>query len=224
MKNTPLLLSIISLVLVAALGITILTWHFSGKKSKAVEGEGTENVAQKGAVVYFNLDRILQEYDMANDLRSVVQTKVQGITDEVNRRGNRLQTAVNSFQDKVNKGLMTSSVAQIQGDQLQQQKNEFDQYANQKQQEINEEQQVMLNQIGDSIKAFLTKFNEDKKYAMIIATQGDVLPSPVVVGDKSLDITDDILAGLNEEYVKNKGNKSDSKAAAKDEKADKKSK
>jgi outer membrane protein len=224
MKNTPLLLSIISLVLVAALGSAILVMYFTGKKSNAAVGEGTENVAQKGAVVYFNLDRVLQEYDMANDLRSVVQTKVQGITDEVNRRGNRLQSAVNTFQDKVNKGLMTSSVAQIQGDQLQQQKNEFDQYANQKQQEINEEQQVMLNQIGDAIKSFLTKYNEDKKYAMIIATQGDVLPSPVVIGDKSLDITDDILAGLNEEYVKNKGNKSDSKAAASDEKSDKKSK
>src|SRR5574344_2126247 len=112
MKNTPLLLSIISLVLVAALGITILTWHFSGKKSKAVEGEGTENVAQKGAVVYFNLDRVLQEYDMANDLRSVVQTKVQGITDEVTRRGNKLQKDINAFQDKINKGLLTQTVAQ----------------------------------------------------------------------------------------------------------------
>jgi len=225
MKNTPLILSIAALVVAIAVGTVLLFATFGGKKAKISDEQGTETAAGKGAVVYFNLDRILQEYDMANDLRSVVETKVQGITDEVNRRGNRLQTDVNSFQDKVNKGLLTTSVAQIQGEQLQRQKNDFDQFANQKQQEINEEQQVMLNQIGDAIKTFLTKYNEDKQYAMIIATQGDVLPSPVVVGDKSLDITDDILAALNEAYVKTKGNKTDAKeAAANSTKSNKKSK
>ena len=36
------------------------------------------------------------------------------------------------------------------------------------------------------------------------ATQGDILPSPVVTADPELDITDAILAGLNAEYVQNK--------------------
>lgn len=62
----------------------------------------------------------------------------------------------------------------------------------------------MMNQIGDAIKKFIDKFNEDKQFALIISTQGDVLPSPVVAGDASLDITDIVIAGLNEEYVKNK--------------------
>jgi hypothetical protein len=39
---------------------------------------------------------------------------------------------------------------------------------------------------------------------MIIATQGDILPQPVAMGDPSLDITEEILAGLNDEYIKNK--------------------
>ncbi len=36
---------------------------------------------------------------------------------------------------------------------------------------------------------------------MILTTQGG---APVLTADKSLDITDDVLSGLNEEYVKNK--------------------
>ena len=75
----------------------------------------------------------------------------------------------------------------------------------QKQQEIAEEQQVMMNQIGDAIKTFLDKFNEEHKYAMIIATQGSVLPAPVATGDPDLDVTDAILAGLNDEYIQSKG-------------------
>ena len=62
----------------------------------------------------------------------------------------------------------------------------------------------MMNQIGDAIKTFLDKFNEEHKYAMIIATQGSVLPAPVATGDPELDVTDAILAGLNDEYIQNK--------------------
>ena len=42
-------------------------------------------------------------------------------------------------------------------------------------------------------------------FAMIIATQGSILPSPVACGDPDLDITDALLQGLNSEYVKTKG-------------------
>ncbi|MFA6592639.1 MAG: OmpH family outer membrane protein [Bacteroidales bacterium] len=218
MKNTPLILSIIALAAVVVLGLFAIFGNSCKSSKSSSDGEGVQAVAEKGAVVYFNLDRILKEYDMANDLRSVVETKVQGISDEVNRRGNRLQSDVNTFQDKVNKGLLTSSVAQIQGENLQKQQNDFNQFANQKQQEINEEQQVMMNQIGDAIKTFIDTYNKEKQYAMIIATQGDVLPQPVVTGDASLDITDDLLTSLNEEYVKTKGKTNNNDKPAKDNK------
>ena len=202
MKNTPLILSIIALVAVAALGILQLTGD-STKKAKPSVAD-SEAVATKGAIVYFNLDRVLEEYDMANELRSAVESKVSSIQEEVNRRGNRLQNDVNSFNDKINKGLITRSVAEQQSQKLSQQQLDFQNYTAQKEQEIAEEQQVMLNQIGDAIRSFLEKFNAEKKYAMIISTQGDILPSPIAIGDASLDITDEILAGLNDEYIKNK--------------------
>lgn len=202
MKNTPLILSIIALVAVAALGIIQLTGDSQSKAKTS--GDATEAVATKGAIVYFNLDQVLEEYDMANELRSAVESKVSSIQEEVNRRGNRLQSDVNSFNDKINKGLITRSVAEQQSQKLSQQQADFQNYAAQKEQEIAEEQQVMLNQIGDAIHAFLEKFNQEKQYAMIIATQGDILPQPVAIGDPSLDITEEILAGLNDEYIKNK--------------------
>ena len=173
----------------------------------AATAETAEPVAHKGAVVYFNLDTVIKEYDMANDLSSVVETKVQGINQEVTRRQNKLQSDVNSFQEKVNKGLLTSSVAEAQYQKLQQQDQEFQQYAAQKQQEIYEEQTVMQNQIADAIKTFIDAFNAEKQYAMIIATQGDILPLPVVAGDADLDITEEIVAGLNAEYIKTKDKK-----------------
>ena len=204
MKNTSLILSIISLVAVVVFGILSLTK--GGKTSEAnVEGEAVEAAASKGDIVYIDLDRILLEYDMANDLRSVVETKVQNIQAEVNRRGKKLENDVVDFQNKIDKGLLTRTNAEVQSQKLQQQELEFNNYAAQKQQEIQEEQVVMMNQLGDAIQTYLTKYNEEKQYAMILTNSGG---APVITADAALDITDDVLAGLNEEYIKTKNDKS----------------
>ena len=222
MKQTPLIVSIIALVAVVALGIIQLTSNGNGKKN-ATSGEAVEATAQAGSIVWFDLDRVLDEYDMANDLRSVVETKVQSIQEEISRRGNKLQSDVNKFQSDLDKGLLVRSVAEQRNLKLQEQQNNFNNYAAQKQQEFAEEQQVMMNQIGDAIKTFLDKFNEERKYAMIIATQGSVLPAPVATGDPDLDVTDAILSGLNDEYIqsksKGKGGKAAPAAAASESKA-----
>ncbi len=190
---------------IATAGITALL-TLSGCKNNGTPAanQDGDSTAVAGSIVYFNLDRVLNEYDMANDLRSVAETKFNSINQEVNRRGTKLEKDIKTFQDKINKGLMTQSVAEIQSKKLQDQQNSFNQYAAQKQQEIAEEQQVMMNQIADAIKTFIDNFNAEKGYAMILTTQGDILPAPVATADPALDITDEVLEGLNAEYVKSK--------------------
>lgn len=92
----------------------------------------------------------------------------------------------------------------MQAQKLGQQEQNFNNYAQQKQQEIQEEQIVMMNQIGDAIKTFVDKYNEEKQYQMIFANQAN---SPIVSALPALNITEEILAGLNEEYIKNKNSK-----------------
>ena len=203
MKNTSLILSVIALILATVFGIISLTGK-GQQDAPAAEGTQSEAAACQGAIVYIDLDRILNEYDMANDLRSVVETKVQTIQAEINRKGSTLEKDVKAFQEKIDKGLMTRSVAENQGQKLQQQEAEFNNYAAQKQQEIQEEQMVMMNQLGDAIQTYLVKYNEEKQYAMILTNSGG---APVITADPALNITDDVLAGLNEEYIKSKNSK-----------------
>ena len=203
MKNASLAISIISLVAALVFGILFLT---DNKKTETVaEGTAVEAAATAGAIVYIDLDRIIMDYDMANDLRSVVETKAQNIQAEITRRGKKLESEVKSFQEKMNKGLMTRSVAEAQQQKLMQQEQEFNNYAAQKQQEIQEEQMVMMNQLGDAIKTFIDKYNVEKQYAMILTNTGG---APVITADASLDITEEVLAGLNDEYIKTKNSKS----------------
>ena len=193
--------------LAAALALTSCS---TGNSAPASDASAESSPAvQSGAIVYFNMDRVISEYDMANDLRSVVETKVNSINQEVTRRGTKLEKDIKAFQDKINKGLLTQSVAESQNQKLIQQQNSFQTYAAQKQQEIAEEQQVMMNQIADAINTYIAEFNADKKYSLILATQGGIISVPVVAGAAELDITDTLLEGLNAAYVKTKGKKSE---------------
>lgn len=201
MKKTTLILSTLAL-LAGAAALTSCQNQTPATSTETV----SENV-NKGAIVYFDLDRVINEYDMANDLSSVLQTKLESVDQEITRRGNKLQSDVNAFQEKMDKGLLTRSTAEAQNEKLQKQQNDFQNYYAQKQQEMQEEQAVTMNQIADAIKTFIDKFNEEKQYAMIIANQGDILPSPVVAGSPELDITDEIIEGLNAEYVQTKNEK-----------------
>ena len=38
-----------------------------------------DTTAAAGSIVFFNIDKVVESYDMANDLRSGVETKVSGI-------------------------------------------------------------------------------------------------------------------------------------------------
>lgn len=197
MKRT---VSILSAALMAGLLLS------SCNNAAPVDNNATQadTTAAAGSIVFFNIDKVVENYDMANDLRSVVETKVSGIQSEIDRRGNKLQKDANDFQNKMDKGLLTTSVANAQYQKLQQQQGEYQEYVVRKQQEMQEEQQVMLNQIMNAIAEFVQAYNVDKQYALILTTSGDILPAPVVTGSAALDITDEILAGLNAEYVKTK--------------------
>lgn len=195
---------ILSAAVLAGLSLTLVSCNNSSSQNAADNAQTDEVAAAAGSIVYFNLDTILRDYDMANELRSVVETKVNSINQEVTRRRNKLEKDINAFSDKLNKGLLTQSVAQTQNQKLIEQQQSFENYAAQKQQEILEEQQVMMNQLADAINNYIQEFNADKKYAMIIATQGDILAAPVVAGDPELDITDTLLEGLNAAYVQEK--------------------
>lgn len=185
--------------------------------------------AQAGSIVYIDITKVLSEYQMAIDLSAEVQAKIEGLNKtleantkkaeaEIKRKQNNLQSKFNDFQDKVNKGHLTETAAQVKYQELQKLETEYNEFLSKKDQEIaqeqltlqntyNEEMFVMNNIVNDAINTFIQKYNAEKGYAMILISQGDVpedgattLGNPVLTADPSLDITADVVAGLNAEY------------------------
>lgn len=202
MKKSTLILS----ALAVAACLSFASCENQNKPGVVVSPVQNDSSAVAGSIVFFNMDRIMAEYDMANDLRAVVETKVNSIQAEITRKENKLSRDLADFNNKIEKGLLTRSVAEAQQQKLQQQQAAYQKFVMEKQQEMAEEQSVMVNNIMNAINEYIQKYNEVKQYSMILATGGDILTTPVVYGAASLDITDEILKGLNDEYIRNKDN------------------
>ncbi|MBO4447733.1 MAG: OmpH family outer membrane protein [Bacteroidales bacterium] len=205
MKKTSFILSIAALVV--AVAAVVLALVATPKSANKQSEDGQEAVAEipEGAIVYFDFDRVLEEYDLANELRASLQTKMQNIEQELKKKQNRLERDQKTFQDKMNKGILTSSTANEQYNKLQQQMAAFQDEYNRKQQEMAEEQQAMMNQLTDAVQMFVDSYNEDKQFDMVIAFQKQLnMNYPIVSANKALDITDQIIEGLNAEYIKSK--------------------
>lgn len=183
--------TILCIALVAAFAISC-----DQKKTDNTVSEGSSVAPQAGSIVYIQLDSIVAKYDMYNDLKSKLEEKVQKIQNDLQSKARAFDRDVKDFQNKIQKGLMTQSEAEEKNRVLGNRQVDLQNLSAQKEAEIAEENTVMMNKVMDAVETFVKKFNEEKKYSMIL--------TGVFLGDPNLDITNDIIEGLNEEYIKDK--------------------
>lgn len=195
MKQLKLILA----VAVAAIVCSCATGNTGAPAAaKAVDGAA----APQGSIVYIQLDSLINQYDMFNDLKSELESKAQAIQDDLTKKGRSFESAVKDFETKINKGLLTRSQAEEQQLKLSERQQNLQNLSQQKQYEMAEEEAVMSRKVMDAVQTYLKKYNDEKGYAMIITTSAAT--NTVIVGNPALDITQDVLAGLNDEYIKSK--------------------
>jgi len=199
MKNISLILNI---VLTAAV-IALFVLFFTGKDNKpsfsASEGQESMALPGEGSIVYIQVDSLMNQFDMFHALRTELEAKAKLIDDDLTKKGRAFERDVNDFDEKIQKGLLTRSQAETQQQQLAARQQELQQYGQQKQMEIAEEEQVLLNRVLDELKTFLASYNETHNYALILTTSAST--NNVIIGNKGLNITKDVVIGLNAKYA-----------------------
>ncbi len=206
MKKTPLILSIIALVVaLCAAVMSVVKPDFKKKKTAEEVTDITDTgkiTAVAGDIVYVQLDSLIANYDMYNDLMTAYQSKVQGIQDDLAKRGRKLESDANAFQNQVQKGLLTRSAAEEQQNKLMQRQQNLQNEMAKKEAEIQEELAVLNNQVYYAVKEFIESYNEAHQYSLILTTSG--VTNTILNVNPGLDITADVLNGLNEEYIQNR--------------------
>lgn len=196
MKKTPLILSIVA-ALLAVTALILSLCHKGGAKPAAA---GEAITAAAGDIVYVRIDSLILKYDMYSDLSGELEAKKQAIEDDLNKKGRKLESDGKAFENQINKGLLTRSAAEKQQQSLLQRQQDLQNLAGQKQAELMEENEVMMNQVMDAIKTYLEAYNQTHEFAAILATNATT--NVVIVGNPALDITEEIVEGLNSEYIK----------------------
>ncbi len=202
MKNASLITNVVLSVAV----IVLFILHFTSKSNPTksnIEIDGTQ--VSSGSIVYIQMDSLINKYDMFNDLKSELEAKVQIIKDDLSKKARAFERDYKDFEQKVQNGLITRAQAEAQQQQLAQRNQELQNYSQQKQMEMSEEEQVMFRRVMDALNKYLVRYNMEKKYSLILSTQGAT--NTILQGDTTLNITNDVVFGLNEEYVSTKGKK-----------------
>lgn len=199
MKNA----STITNVILGAAVIVLFILHFTSTQETVEAPVSPEGIQQPaGEIVYIQVDSLINKYDMFNDLRSEFESKAQSIQNDLNKRGKSLENDLKDFQTKIQKGLITRSQAEAQRQQLQMRDQELQQYIQEKQMEMSEEEAVLYRKVFDALDTYLKKMNKDNKYSLILSTSAS--SNNVLNGNKELDITDEVVAAMNDEYIKQK--------------------
>jgi outer membrane protein len=209
MKNLSFIINGILVVAVAILFYQVHSLKNSGDVSSQNEVENKNPIIVTSAsnladakIAYINTDSINEHYAYIADFTKVLKSKKSVIESQMQTLTTRFQKDYESFQQSAQAGIASEADLMKQKTNLERQQQDI---ANKELQMQNlgielEEKNIELNK---NVKDFLAKYNNGK--FDYVLSYSDMMPTILLVNPK-LDITNDILKGINQEY-KNKKNK-----------------
>lgn len=183
-----------------SLAVCLLFVACNGNNATAPQANN-DSVTVKEAitVAYVDMDTLQAQYQYYLDCRQELETTYNGYQATIGKKAAALQNKAAEIQQKLQEGRFVSEAefnnaqaafAKQQADVEQLQAKYAQQFA---------EKELEFNKaLEDSIQSFLATYNKEHKYTLI-------LTRAVILNDNpQLDITADIVKGLNERYEKGK--------------------
>ncbi|WP_238395814.1 OmpH family outer membrane protein [Pontibacter pudoricolor] len=191
-----------------ALGVTMASLSLAACKQEPVKTDGSTTTttsdstvtAAIGDVVYVNADTLLANYDLFKDVRTRLQGKAQKAESDLKGKASAFEKEVGQYQQRA--AGMSQEQRAVTEQRLARKQQEL---ANLNQSESNRlmsEESEEQKKIYDKVETFLKDYSKEKGYKMVLSySRGN---SAILYSDESLDITQDVLKGLNEAYAKEK--------------------
>ncbi len=196
MKNVSLILNI---VLLAAVGYLYYA-NFSGKHTGDLAAKNSspsmwkDSNCNRPPIAYVELDSLNENISYIKDKRKELETEQKAIESEWEAGYKGLEAQKNNFL-KRGASITQEEAQQFQGILVQQQQ-QIDAKKQASGQKLSEKSFSFMDDIQKQLKGFLSDYNRDKKF-MYILTTGTGLDY-MVYKDSSLNITNDVIKGMNE--------------------------
>ena len=147
-------------------------------------------------IAYVEVDSLMNNYNFAKDYTALLTKKSESIQSTLASKGQALQNRAADFQRKIQSNAYTREQAENEQRNLQQMQQSLEALQGRLAQEFQSEQNKYNEALHDSLNHFLTQYNKDKKFSLILTKSGD----NILYADKTYDITNEVVAGLNKRY------------------------
>lgn len=198
MKNVSIVLNVILIIAV----VVLYYLHFGGGND---ENTATTNAAPITSIAYINSDTVLKYYEYTKVNKSKLEDKGKRLEQDLKNRAISLQTEIENYQRSRNN--LTIGQAQAIEEDLGRKQQNFQMYQQSVSQELMNDQEQMSRDLYEKITQFLSAYGKANGLQLVLKfdTSSDVL----FAGD-SLDISKQVIEGLNSKYKADQTIKSDS--------------
>ncbi len=197
MKNILLVINIVLLLLVGMLYYLYFTGNRKPDVQKASSSlSQTQETSSK--VAYIDLDSLQNSYTYYQKIKGEFERKQAAANNEISGLQKKYQSRAMQLQQK------GPSMNQQEQEAAMQEINKMQQDLQEKKQSIDNDlyntNSKMKEDILSRIQNYLKDYNKDGKYSYIFSYE----PGFMFYKDSTLNITPDVIAGLNELYAENK--------------------
>lgn len=179
----------------------------NNEASKVEEKSANQTAPTELKIAYVEVDSLMTQYTFCKEQSELLEKKSQNIQNTLNQKGQSLQTAAMKFQQDVQNNKYTQQQAEAVQANLQKQQGDLQNLQQRLGAEFQAETEKFNKALRDSLNHYLAQYNKAKKYTLILTKQGD----NILYADKSYDITNDVIAGLNKAYKPSKAAKEEKK-------------
>ncbi len=197
MKNLSVILSALALIGV----IVLFGMQMSGSDNKEKETTTTkEESTSSGKIAYINIDSLEANYEYLKEKQKELEARQESMANELKRSQQKFQEDYVAVQRKAQAGTLTQAEYEAAEKRLRQMSQSLESSEARLTKELMKEQEEFNKDLKKRLDDYLSDYNEDKGYDFILSYSS--LINNILLADSALEITEDIIKGMNEEYAK----------------------
>ncbi|WP_421944475.1 OmpH family outer membrane protein [Pedobacter sp.] len=172
------------------------------KDAKTTETKKTDSttaaVSPSEKIVYVNSDSLLTKYDYFKDLKVKFEGKSKNAQADMQAKGQAFQREVTQYQQSAQ--TLSADQRKATEERLARKQQELQTYQQNAGGALQNEQAVENEKLYDKVAAYLKIYAKEKGYKMVLTySKGN---SAILFADETLDVTSEVIKGLNADYSK----------------------
>jgi len=168
------------------------------QKTETKQTDSTAAVSAGEKIVFVNSDSLLTKYDYYKDLKVKFEGKSKNAQADMQAKTQAFQREVAQYQQTA--GSLAADVRKATEERLGRKQQELQTYQQNAGGALQNEQAVENEKLYDKVAGYLKVYAKEKGYKMVLTyAKGN---SAILFADESLDVTSEVIKGLNADYAK----------------------